>query len=201
MLAIVPVVLGGCEANTCEYGSEGSNASDCTGRPAPTEAEANGWREDSVRARIDEFESAQGADAKLVGITITNWGEIAFVEAAGGTEEIHAYDVEGEPIDLSDELPTTGDVPFAVSDVRADALEEVMTESERLHPGFPFTNAELIYQAPRNEVGRDFSRRILSWTVTVGEGSDYVYYETDAEGRIMCERVGGSAECTAPAPS
>ena len=136
-----------------------------------------------------------------MGVTVTNWGEMAFVESAGATEEVHAYDVEGEPIDMSDESFTTGDTPFTVADVRADAIVNVMDESERLHPGFPFTDADLSYVAPRNEIGRDFSRRLLSWTVTVGEGSDYVYYETDAGGRIICERIGGSSECVRPSAS
>ena len=99
---------------------------------------------------------------------------------------------------MSDELLTTGDVPFGSSDVRAEAMEKLMGSSERLRPGFPFAGAELSYVAPRNEIGRNFSRRLLSWTVTVGEGRDYVYDETDAEGRILCERIGGASECTQP---
>jgi hypothetical protein len=201
-LAVVPFLLGGCEGNTCKYGSEGSNASDCKARPAPTEAEAAGWRADSLRARLGEFETAEGARQELLGVTVTRWGEMLFETALpGGESETVVYDVDGQRIEFDDfdhSLPASGDVPFRTAEVDPGALEAVMARSEDLHPGFPFVRGELAHQAPRIEGGRDFSRRFLSWEVTVGEGSDYVYYETDDAGRILCERISGAEECTPP---
>jgi hypothetical protein len=198
-LAAAASIASGCEGNTCEYGSEGLGSSaDCKGRPAPTEAEANGWREDSLRARIDKYEATAGPDPALTGVTVNHWGEMAFTSRApGGDEEVTAFDVGGEPVEMEG-IPASGDVAFAPGAIRAEALERVMNASAKLHPGLPFVEADLSYEAPRIEGGRDFSRRFLSWTVAVGEASEYVYYETDATGRILCERVGGAEECTEP---
>jgi hypothetical protein len=183
-LLLAVLSAAGC-SSTCDYGSSGSNGSNCKSRPEPNAREKDGFTGASLTPRFALMRLSRETRGGVDAVTVNRWGEIG-VRRDG--DWVWTANVDGKPVSKKGLLSGFGEGtdPFDAKDADPEAVEAAMDAVREREPTAEFIAAVLGLANPRIPGGADVTRSELRWRITTKIGKDYAYYETDRRGKPAC---------------
>jgi hypothetical protein len=171
------LLIPGCSASTCTYGT--GNNGFCKGRGRPSAHESSGWHTASLKPRVADARAEAGS--RIIQANVTQYGELWLY--TGDTDHV-VIDVDGHRIDPKEEDSATGDAPFPSKIVTAAAIDHAMEYIRPRARDFDFIAGKLYV----GDFGHD---KGLWWHIQVysPERKQVREFLAEPNGQVKCEHL------------